>query len=328
MRRREFIAIVGGTALAWPFSARGQYAAKKIPRIGMLWHAASPEEEALYLAPFRQGLADVGYTEGQNVIIEHRFPAEMPDRMKSMAEELVRLNVDLLVGAGPTASLALQKATRTIPIVFVAAYDPLGIGLVKSYSRPTENLTGISFPDLLGKRLEVLKEALPQLSRAVVLMHTTDASRAHRYIDAVEGDAHKLGLSVEALQISSAADLDTAFASIANDQKTGLAAAPEPMFVTQRKKIGELALLHGLPFISHNEEYVKAGALMSYGAVVPAIFRRAGVYIDKILKGERPGDIPVEDPTKYRLVINLKSAKSLGLTLPPTLLTRADEVIE
>jgi putative ABC transport system substrate-binding protein len=167
---------------------------------GFLWHAASPEQEALYLAPLRQGLADVGYIEGQNVTVEHRFPAEMADRMKSMAEELVRLNMDVLVGAGPTASLALQKATRTIPIVFVAAYDPLGSGLVKSYSRPTENITGIAFPDLLGKRLEILKEALPQLSRVVVLMHTTDESRTRRYIASVEGEAHKLGLLVEAVQ--------------------------------------------------------------------------------------------------------------------------------
>ena len=328
MRRREFIIILGGVAAACPFNARGQQVARKMPRIGVLWHAASPEQEALYLAPLRQGLADVGYIEGQNVTVEHRFPAEMADRMKSMAEELVRLNMDVLVGAGPTASLALQKATTTIPIVFVAAYDPLGSGLVKSYSRPTENITGIAFPDLLGKRLEILKEALPQLSRVVVLMHTTDKSRTRRYIASVEGEAHKLGLLVEAVQVPAATDLEKSFASIVNDQRTGLAAAPEPMFLNERKKIGELALLQRLPFVSHNEEYVKAGALMSYGAVVPAIFRRAGVYIDKILKGAKPGDIPVEDPTNFRLVINLKSATLLGLTIPALMLSRADQVIE
>lgn len=260
MRRREFIIILGGVAAACPFNARGQQVARKMPRIGVLWHAASPEQEALYLAPLRQGLADVGYIEGQNVTVEHRFPAEMADRMKSMAEELVRLNMDVLIGAGATASLALQKATTTISIVFVAASDPLESGLVKSYSRPTENITGIAFPDLLGKRLEILKEALPQLSRVVVL--TTDESRTRRYIASVEGEAHKLGLLVEAVQVPAATDLEKSFASIVNDQRTGLAAAPEPMFLNERKKIGELALLQRLPFVSHNEEYVKVGALM------------------------------------------------------------------
>jgi putative ABC transport system substrate-binding protein len=260
--------------------------------------------------------------------MEHRFPAEMADRMKNMADELVRLNMDVLVGAGPTSSLALQRATTTIPIVFVAAYDPLGIGLVKSYSRPTENITGIAFADLLGKRLEILKEALPQLSRVVVQMHTTDAARTRQYIGLVEPDAKKLGLLVEAVQVPAAADLEKSFASIVSDQQTGLAAAPEPMFFTERQKMSELALRHHLPFISHNEEYVKAGALMSYGAVVPAIFRRAGVYIDKILKGVQPSEIPVEDPTKFRLVINLKSAQALGFTIAALMLGRADQVIE
>jgi putative ABC transport system substrate-binding protein len=327
MQRRQFITLLGGAAVAWPLAVRAQ-SPPKMPRIGMLWHAGSAEEESIYLAAFRQGLADVGYVEGRNVVAEHRFPAEIPERFHSMAAELVGLKMDVLVAAGQPPALALQRATATIPIVFVAAYDPIGVGLVNSLARPSGNITGLSLPDLIGKRLEIFKEAFPNLLRVAVLVNATNPSYARRYIESVQGDIRKLGLAVQPVEVNGPGDLERAFSTITQNVGTGVAAAADVMFYNERKRISALALTRRLPAIFHNEEFVKVGGLMSYGANVPAIFRRSAVYVDKILKGAKPSDLPVEQPTLYRFFINLKTANTLGLTIPPTLLTRADEVID
>jgi putative tryptophan/tyrosine transport system substrate-binding protein len=327
MQRRDFITLVGGSAMAWPLAARAQ-GTGKIPRIGILWHAGSAAEEAIFLAAFRQGLADVGYVEGRNIIAEHRFPAELPDRFQSMAAELVGLKMDVLVAAGQPPALALQQATKTIPIVFVAASDPIGVGLVNSLARPNGNITGLSNPDLIGKRLEILKEAFPNLKRAAVLVNASHPLYARRYIELVQTNVRDLGLAFEPVQVDGPGDLERAFSSITGDVGTGLAAAGDVMFYNERKRICELALSHRLPAIFSSEEFVGVGGLISYGASIPAVFRRSAFYVDKILKGEKPSDLPVEQPSLFRLCINLKTANALDLTLPPLLLTRADEVIE
>jgi putative ABC transport system substrate-binding protein len=327
MLRREFIMLLGGTAAAWPLAARAQQN-RTVPRIGVLWHAGSAEEEALYLTAFTLGLHDLGYFEGRNIVLEHRFPAEQLERFESFASELVQLKVDILVAAGPPSALALQRATTTIPIVFVAVYDPVGIGLVSSLARPSGNLTGSALPDLIGKRLEILKETLPGLSRVAVLVNAINPTYARGYIEALQNDARTLKLVVQPVEVNGPGDLERAFSTITQEGITGVTAAADVMFYTERRRIAALALGRGLPTMFSHEEYVKSGGLLSYGPSVPAIFRRAGAYVDKLIRGATPRDIPVEAPDKFRLFVNLKTANALGLQIPPTLLTRADEVIE
>ena len=246
MRRRDFILLVSGAtgyAVVRPGVLRAE-ALGQMPRIGMLWHAGSADEESIYLAAFRQGLADVGYVEGRNIIVEHRFPAEKPERFQSMAAELVELKLEVLVASGQPPALALQRATATIPIIFVAAYDPLGVGLVNSLARPSGNITGLSLPDLIGKRLEILKQALPNLSRVAVLINPANQSYAHRYGDSVQDDGHKLGLSIQPVEVNGPGDLERAFSAITPDPGTGVAAAADVMFYIERKRIAALALAH------------------------------------------------------------------------------------
>ena len=251
--------------------------------------------------------------------MEHRFPAEKPERFQRMAAELVELKVDVLVAAGQPPALALQHATATIPIVFVAAYDPIGVGLVNSIARPNANITGLSLPDLIGKRLEIFREALPNLSRVAVLINATDPSYAQRFSQSAHNDARELRLEYQAVEVNGPTDLGRAFSSITQDVGTGVAAAADGMFYSERKRISELALAHRLPSMFHNEEIARSGGLMSYGANVPAIFRRSALYIDKILKGGKPSDLPVEQPSLFRLFVNLKTAGNLGLDDPPNI---------
>jgi putative ABC transport system substrate-binding protein len=325
VKRREFIALVSGTAgcaFLRPRSARTETVRK--PRIGLLWHAGSADEESIYLAAFRQGLSDIGYVEGQNIIVEHRFPAEKPERFQSMAKELADLNLDVLVAAGQPPALALQRATTSTPIVFVAAYDPLGVGLVTSLARPTGNITGLSLPDLIGKRLQLFRQTIPNVSRAAVLINASNQS----YAKSVQEEGQQLGLQIQDVEVSGPADIERAFSTIAADEKTGVAAAADVMFYNERKRITALALANHLPSIFHNEEFVKVGGLLSYGANVPAIFRHSAVYVGKIIKGAKASDLPVEAPSLFRICANLQTAKALDLTLPPTFLSLADEVIE
>jgi putative tryptophan/tyrosine transport system substrate-binding protein len=329
MERREFITLLGGGAgyaLLRPRIARAENPRSQ-PRVGMLWHAASADEEAVFLAAFRQGLADLGYVEGRNIVIDHRFPAEQPERFRTMAAELSQLKPDVLVAAGQPAALALQQATASIPIVFAAAYDPIGVGLVTNLARPDGNITGFSLPDLIGKRLELFQQALPHLSRVAVLINATNQSYAHRYAESVQEDGDKLKLAIQPVAVSGESDLDRAFSVIAPDA-TGVAAAADVMFYRKRQQIIASAMVRRLPSIFHNEEFVKDGGLLSYGANVPAIFQRSASYVERIIKGAKPGDLPVEQPNLYRTFANVQTAKALGLTLPPTLLAMADEVIE
>ncbi|MGH1590545.1 ABC transporter substrate-binding protein [Methylobacterium phyllosphaerae] len=326
MLRRAFLsgAVAGLGANALIPAALAQ---DHIPRIGMLWHAAGPEQEALYMGALRQGLSDYGYIEGKNIIVEHRFPAELPGRFREMAAELASKNMDILIGAGPNSALALQEATTTTPIIFVAAFDPVGRGLVSSISHPEKNITGLEFPDLIKKRLEVIKEAIPSITCAKIMINT-ESSGADQYVERVKTEAADLGLKIEPLEIRGVANLEAAFAGVQQDGHTCVAANPDPLFVVQRKRIATLALQQRLPSIFHNELYVKDGALMSYGTSIPGIFRRAGSYIDRLIRGTSVRDIPVEQPSIYRVVINLKTSDQLGIKISDIVLARADEYID
>jgi putative ABC transport system substrate-binding protein len=329
MRRREFITFLGGAAAAWPLAARGQTRVK-IPRIGVLWHAGSAEEEAIYLDAVRQGLSDFGYVEGQNIILENRFPAENPERFVSLAAELAALNVNVLVAINRIAALAAQRATTTIPIVFVAVPDPVGSKLVASFAHPGGNITGLSnfAHDLTAKRVEFLKTTVPNVSRVALLVNPNDRDSAKIYLEEGRTAAEKLGLILLPIEIRTRDDLVPAFSKMGDDQIDGVVEAQDGLFFVTRKDIADLAMARRLPLLVFSRETAEAGALASYGPSNSAIFRRAGYYIDKILKGAKPADLPVEQPTKFEFIINLKTAKALGLTVPPTLLTTADEVIE
>jgi putative ABC transport system substrate-binding protein len=329
MKRREFITLLGGAAATWPLVARGQTRVK-IPRIGVLWHAGSAEEEAIYLGAVRQGLSDFGYVEGQNIILENRFPAENPERFVSLAAELAALNVNVLVAINRIAALAAQRATTTIPIVFVAVPDPVGSKLVASFAHPGGNITGLSnfAHDLTAKRVEFLKTTVPNVSRVALLVNPNDRDSAKIYLEEGRTAAEKLGLILLPIEIRTRDDLVPAFSKMGDDQIDGVVEAQDGLFFVTRKDIADLAMARRLPLLVFSRETAEAGALASYGPSNSAIFRRAGYYIDKILKGAKPADLPVEQPTKFEFIINLKTAKALGLTVPPTLLTTADEVIE
>jgi putative tryptophan/tyrosine transport system substrate-binding protein len=330
MRRREFIAtLVGAATAAIPLAARGQTTAK-MPKIGVLWHAATEEEEAVYLAAVRRGLSDFGYFEGKNIVLENRYPAEVPERFISLAADLATLKVDVLVAINRIAALAAQRATSTIPIVFVAIPDPVGSKLVASLARPGGNITGLSnfAHDLTSKRVEHLKEFVPSVSKVALLVNPNDKDSARRNIEEAQSAADKLGLALHPVEIRAAGDLAPAFSKMREDRINGVVVAQDGLFFATRKDIADLALAHHLPLAVYSRETVEAGALASYGPSNLNIFRRSGYYIDKILKGTKPLDLPVEQPTKFEFIINLKTAKALGLAVPPTLLSNADDVIE
>ena len=328
MRRREFIALLSSAGV-WPLAASAQNA-RTVPRIGVLWHAGSAEEEAIYLKALRQGLSDLGYVEGQNITLENRFPAEIPERFISLAAELAALNVDVLVAVNRLAALAAQRATTTIPIVFVYVPDPVESKLVASLAHPGGNITGLSnfAHDLTAKRVELLKTTVPSVSRVALLVNPNDKENARRNVEESQTAADKLGLILQPVEIRASGDLTPAFSKMRNEQINGVVVSQDGLFYATRKDIADLALAHRLPAIVYSRETLEAGALASYGPSSYGLFRRAGVYIDKILKGAKPADLPVELPTKFEFILNLKTAKALGLTIPPTLLARADEVIQ
>jgi putative ABC transport system substrate-binding protein len=328
MRRREFITLLGGAAAAWPFVARAQRSAK-IPRIGVLWHAGGADEEGSNFTELVRGFEDLGDLDGRNIILEHRFPNEMPERFHGMAAELVRSGVDVLISVGANAAPYAKNATTTIPVIFVAVPDPIGSGLVKSISRPEGNVTGISnsAADLIGKRLEILKELIPGLSRVALLVNS-NAQVAPIYIDAARAAAANLGLFDYTFTYRSSDELQSAFDAMRRADVQALITAPDGLAFTNRAIIAKLATAQRIPLSVWTRAAFMGGALMSYGADPNAIYRRAAVYADKILKGRKPSELPVEGPTKFEFLINLKTAKALGLTVPPSLLTRADEVIE
>jgi putative ABC transport system substrate-binding protein len=315
--------------VAAPFAAEAQQAAK-IARIGYLagYLAATPHlPEA-----FRQGLRDLGYVEGRNLVIEYRDAEGKYERLPPLAAELVALKVDVILAGGTPQALAAKQATRTIPIVFASSPDPVGSGLVTSLARPGGNVTGLSFlaPELVGKRLEQLKQALPGVSRVAVLWQPGgQGERTEKdMLKEAEVAARALGVRPQFVEARGPADIDRAFSDMTRARAGALTVLSTPMFVSERRRLVDLAAKNRLPTVFSFREYVDAGGLMSYGPNLADLFRRAATYVDKILKGAKPADLPVEQPTKFDLVINLKTAKALGLTIPPSLLGRADEVIQ
>jgi putative ABC transport system substrate-binding protein len=327
MRRREFISLLGGAAVAGPVAARAQQPA--MPVNGFL-HSASPSAAHLMVA-FRQGLGETGHVVGQNVAIEYRWAEGQIDQLPELAADLVRRQVTVIATPGSQlAALAAKAATPVIPIVFGVAEDPVKLGLVVSLARPGGNATGINFftAELGAKRLGLLRELVPGAARVAVLLNPTDATRAEFTLRDVETAAHAIGLQFHVLNASTSREIDMAFATLVRERCDTLFVGPDPFFYTRRVQLAVLAARHVVPAIYAVRDYADAGGLMSYGSNVSDAFRQVGVYAGRILKGDKPGDLPVVLPTKFELVINLPTAMSLGLDVTPTLLARADEVIE
>jgi ABC-type uncharacterized transport system substrate-binding protein len=326
MRRREFLGVLVGGA-AWPLMARAQQPG--MPVIGFL-SSRSPSESAGVVAAFREGLRDSGFIEGQNAAIAFRWAEGRYDRLPALATELVGLRVAVLFAAGgPPSALAAKAATTTIPVVFSASSDPVGLGLVASLNRPGANVTGMSTltTPLGAKGIELLKELIPSASAMAYLVNPSNPS-GQLEINEAQPVAAALGIKLQIINASTEAELDAAFAALSQSHVDGLLVAGEPFFDSQREKIVALAARSAVPTSCAWRENVLAGGLISYGNSLPGLYRQAATYVGRVLKGERPSDLPVMQPTKFELAINLKTAKSLGLAIPPTLLARADEVIE
>jgi putative tryptophan/tyrosine transport system substrate-binding protein len=323
MRRREVITLLGGAAAAWPLAARAQQRTGKIPRVGFLLNVPSELVDTLFRA-----LRDTGYIEGQNIVLETRFAGNMLDRIDQFATELVALHCDLIFAAGPYAIAALTKATSTIPLVAIdLESDPVANRWAASIARPGGNLTGffLDLPELGGKQIELLKEALPSLSRVAFLW---DSTVGLVQFSATEAVARTAGVEPLPLPIQRREDFKAAFDHAASQQAHAVVVLSSPLIVGQRSHIAELAVNARLPTISLFTLFPRSGGLMGYGPNFPDMWKRAATYVDRILRGARAGELPIERPSKFELVINLKTAKALGLDVPPTLLVRADEVIE
>ena len=328
MNRRAFLATLAGGLLAAPLAAGAQQVGK-VYRIGYL-SAGSDTANPRVREAFRQGLRELGWVEGQNIIIEYRWAEGRFDRLPGLAAELVRLKVDVLVAAPTPAALAAKNATGTIPIVGMSLTDPIGLGLVASLARPGGNVTGVSYSvgaEIFGKDLELLKEVVPRVRRVAVLSNPASPARPLT-ISNVKDAARSLGLQLQLLEARGPRDFDGAFAAMAKERVGALLVVTDPAFIPHRARLVDLAVKNRLPSIFTQREDAEAGGLMSYGPRLSDLHRRGATYVDKILKGAKPADLPVEEPTKFELVINLKTAKALGLTIPPSLLQRADQVIE
>jgi putative tryptophan/tyrosine transport system substrate-binding protein len=330
IKRREFITLLGGAAAVWPFVARAQQVGKRYT-IGIFSAGVGPEnaQNAANWDAFFDGLRELGWIEGKNIAFERRYAENRVERLPVLAAELARLNVDVIVGVGTLAPLAAKQATSTIPIVMAAAGDPVGSGLVASLSRPGGNVTGMSLmaPDLGGKRLELLKELLPRLARVAVLWNAANPYPALVFKE-TQAAGRTLGVEIQSLEVRSPDDLDRAFEAARRQHPDALVSVEDPFTGTYRKSIADFAIAQRLPSLYGLREDVVAGGLISYGAHLTDLWRRAAGYVDKILRGAKPADLPVQQPTKFELVINLKTAKVLGIEVPATLLARADEVIE
>ena len=301
---------------------------KKVPRIGFL-SAASPSAISDRLDSFRQGLTELGYIEGKNIAVEYRYADGKTDRLPALAAELVAAKLDLIVAATTPGVLAVKKASATVPVVFVDISDPVANGLVASLARPGGNITGLTIlgPELSGKRLELLKEAAPNVARVALLWNSANPSNELMWKE-TQAVAHELRVQLQSLEVRSSNDFDTAFETSLREHAQALIAAPEPLINTHLKRIVEFAAKNSLPAMYGAPEAVNAGGLMSYAPNYTYEYRRAATYVDKILKGTKPADLPVEQPTKFEFVINLKTAKQIGLTIPQSVLYRADKVIK
>ncbi len=329
MNRRTFIGTVAGGLLAAPLGAEAQQAGK-VPRIGYL--APNLAAGPLGREAFRQGLRDLGYVEGRNLVIEYRDADGKFERLPALAGELVALKVDIIVAPNTVGVLAAMQATRTLPIVFATAGDPVTSGLVTSLARPGGNVTGLSIlaPELIGKGLEQLTQAVPGVSRVAALWEPGAVGERmdKDMVKRAEGAARALGVRLQFVEARGPADFDRAFSDMTRARAGALTVLGSTMFGSETRRLVDLAAKTRLPAVYPWREFVDAGGLMSYGANIVDNYRRAATYVDKILKGAKPADLPVEQPTKFELVINLKTAKALGLTIPPSLLGRADEVIQ
>jgi putative ABC transport system substrate-binding protein len=324
MKRRDFITLLSGTAATWPLAARAQQRA--MPVIGFL-SSTSPHVYAARLPAFAQGLKEEGYIEGQNVVIEYRFAGDHDDRLPVLAAELVRRQVSVILAGGSPSAVAAKAATGTIPIVFEVAADPVKLGLVASLNRPGGNLTGVTNLNMeIGqKRLELLRELMPAATNIAVLVNPSAPALTEQFMGNLQAAAPALGMQLHVVQASTDHDLDTVFAALRAD---ALVIGPYLFFNSRKEQLGALSLRHAVPAIFIYRQFVAAGGLMSYGANEAEGYRLVGIYTGKILKGANPGDLPVQRATKVELIINLKTAKALGIAVPLALSGRADEVIE
>ena len=329
MDRRTLVCALAGGLLTVPLAVEAQPATARAPRIGFL--ALNPSANPHLRVAFLQGLRDLGYVEGRNVMIEYRDAEGKLERLPALGAELVALKVDVIVtGGGTPTALAAKQATRTLPIVFTSATDPITDGLVASLARPGGNLTGLSnlAPELVGKCLEQLKEAVPNVNLVAVLWQPGAIGGRTDMLRPAEVAARALGMRVQFVEAQGPADFDRAFSDMAKAHAGALAVLGSAIFNSERRRLVDLAAKHRLPTVYTSRDFVDAGGLMTYGPNLADSFRRAAAYVDKILKGAKPTDLPVEQPTKFELVVNLKTARALGLTVPPSLLERADQVIQ
>jgi putative tryptophan/tyrosine transport system substrate-binding protein len=327
MNRREFIALVGGAATAWPLAARAQKSA--IPVIGFLG-GGSPDLWADRLRAFRQGLSETGYVEGNNVAIEYRWAQGQYDRLPALAADLVRNRITVMATPDAPATLAAKAVTTTIPIVFFTAADPVAVGFVANLARPGGNLTGVTIlgVELGSKRLELLHELVPTATTIALLVNPTNPALSEPITRGLQAAARALGLELPVLEASTERDFDAAFATLIQLRAGGLVIGPDALFGIRSERLAALALRHAVPTIFQFHAFTAAGGLMSYGSSDTDAYRLTGIYTGRILKGETPAELPVQQSTKIELIINLKTARALGLTVPASLLGRADEVIE
>jgi putative ABC transport system substrate-binding protein len=327
MKRRELMLIVGGAAIIWPFAGHAQQ--KAMPVIGLLSPLTPADTEPWHRA-FRQGLGDLGWVPGANLRLEYRYSNGRNERLPELAAELIKLKVDLIVVTIATDANAAAKATKTIPIVMASHGDPIATGLIASLARPGGNVTGLTqmSTDLAAKRLQLLQEVAPGMSRVAVLWNPESGTSVPAW-EEIQGPARQMGIELHSLEVRRGGDFDAAFASVIEADDHAVMVLPSgPIFVVNQQRIADFAAKHRLPLMVHSPESVRAGGLLAYGPDRADLFRRAATYVDKILKGAKPADLPVQQPTKFELVINLKTAAALGLTVPQALIARADEVIE
>jgi ABC-type uncharacterized transport system substrate-binding protein len=324
------LAVVVVVGLVLAPTAAGAQQAEKVYRIGYLAQGSGSGAASLRpLEGFRQGLRELGWVEGQNIVIEYRYAEGRIDRLPGLAEELVQLQVDVIAASPTGAAMAARNASRTIPIVGMSLTEPVELGLVASLARPGGNVTGVTYgvdTDIFGKQLGLLREAVPKIRRVAVLSNPSPAQPL--IIRNITAAARSLGLQLQLLEAREPGEFDGAFAAMAKERAGGLLVVGDSMFFLHRARLADLAVKHRLPSMSTQTQWVEAGGLMSYAASLPDLYRRAATYVDKILKGAKPTDLPIEQPTKFELVINLKTAKALGLTMPQSLLLQADHVIQ
>jgi putative tryptophan/tyrosine transport system substrate-binding protein len=327
MRRREFFVVLGGAAaVAWPLTLRAQQA---MPVIGFL-NPQTQEGYAERLRGFRQGLKEAGFVEGENVSVEYRWAENQIDRVPAMATDLVRRRVSVIVAAGGmSAVLAAKAATQTVPILFIVPDDPVKLGLVTSMARPTENLTGVNFlgAEVGAKRLELLRDLIPSMKRLAVLFNPINPVGEVQRREVLSA-AQAMGLSAQVFNASTSQEIDAAFAALMHERPDALFVMPDPVFNSRRVHLVHLASRHGLPAVYWQREFAEAGGLMSYGSKIGDAFRQVGVYTGRLLKGAKPAELPVVQSERFELIINHQTARILGLAVPPSLLARADEVIE